>query len=76
MSIRAILTQKTLTGSKLSTKTLEKGVKYVQSYQRRHQNDVTGILLCVFTVNFEHTSHLSMKFLVLTMSKYLFPESK
>ena len=43
------VTQSALTCSKLTTETLEQGVKYFQSYVRRHRRR-SG----VFIVNFEH----------------------
>ena len=45
--------------SKLTTETLEQGVKHVQSH---------GRLSGVFNVNFEHISHLVLVFLLLTLS--------
>ena len=44
---------------KLTTETLEQGVRYVQSHWRR-----SGI----FIVNFEHISHLVLVFLLFTLN--------
>ena len=54
-----MLTQPEITCSKLTIETLEKGLKYAQSQRRR-----SG----VFTVNFEHISHLVLMFLLSTLS--------
>ena len=40
-------------------------MKYVQSWQERHQNDVTD----VFIVKFEQFSHTFLVFLFLTFNK-------
>ena len=45
--------QLTFTCSKPTTETLEKGVKYVQSYQQKHQNVVLEFVL--LTLNIFHT---------------------
>ena len=56
---------------KVATKTLEKGLKYIQSLQQKHQNDVVvhWRRSCVFIVNSEHISHLFLLFLLLTLDK-------
>ena len=54
------VTQAAIICSKLTTETLEQGVKYVQMFRRR-----SG----VFIVNFEHISHLVLVFLLLTLSR-------
>ena len=50
--------QSTFTCSKLTIEVLEQDVKYVQSYQKRHQNDANGnhFRPCcnVSVVNFKH----------------------
>ena len=53
------ITQPAFTCLKLTTETLEEGVKYVQSWCR------SG----VFIINFEHISHLVLVFLLLNLSK-------
>ena len=60
-------TQSAFTCSTLTIKTLEQGVKYVQSSQKRHRNDAwrrSG----VFIVNVEHILHLVLVFLLLTLN--------
>ena len=52
------------TYSKLTTETLEKSAKYVQSLQQKHQNDVIA-----FIANFEHILHIFLVFLFLTLNK-------
>ena len=60
-SFRGLLLNKpAFTCSKLTIETLEQGVKYVQNHWRR-----SG----VFNVNFEHISHLVLRFLLLTLSR-------
>ena len=39
------ITQPAITCSKLTIETLEQGVKYVQSYQKKHQSDIIGVVL-------------------------------
>ena len=39
------ISQPVITCSKLTIKTLEKGVEYVQSQQQKHQNNTNGIVL-------------------------------
>ena len=59
--------QTVITYSKLTRKTLEQGVKYVQSYRnmfRRHWHRAG-----VFIFNFEHISLLALVFLWLTLSR-------
>ena len=59
--------QPAITCLKLTIETLQQGVKYVQCYQQRYQNDGrrrSGI----FIVNFEHILHLVLVFLLLTLS--------
>ena len=46
------------TSSKLTTETLEQGVKYIQSWRRSD----------VFILNFEHISHLALVFLLLHLN--------
>ena len=58
--ITSLITQQTFTCSKSTTKTLEKSVKYIQSYWR---------CSCVFVVNVEHISRLFLVFLLLTLNK-------
>ena len=51
-------------------------VKFIQSYQHRHQNDGRHWRRSsVFIVNFEHISHLFLLFLFLNLSMHLFAYS-
>ena len=43
-----ILTQLTFTCSKSTIETLETGVKYVQSQQEKHQNEVNDVILVFY----------------------------
>ena len=45
MAVFDYLTQLTFTCAELTIETLEKGVKYVQSWQQKHQNEVNDIVL-------------------------------
>ena len=56
-------TQPTFTCSKSTVETPEQCVKSVQSYQQRHQNDVSN-----FIVYFEQIWHIDL-FPLLTLSK-------
>ena len=60
-------TQLTFTCSKSTIITLEKGVKFVQSYQWKHQNDVIDVVLLflLLTLNIFHI----FLFLLLTFNK-------
>ena len=55
-----VISRPAITCSKLTIETLEQGVKYEQPHWRR-----SG----VFIVTFEHISHLSLVFLLLTLTK-------
>ena len=67
------LTKLTFTCSKSTIETLQKGLKYAQIRQLKHQNDVieVGRRSCVFIVKFEHVSHLFLLFLLLTLNKQM-----
>ena len=41
--LKYIFTHPAYTYSKLTIETLEQGVKYVQSYKKRHQNEAIGV---------------------------------
>ena len=56
-----VTTQPAITCSNSTIDTLEQGVEYVESKERRHQNDVNGL-------NPEHISHFVLVFLLLTVS--------
>ena len=49
--------QAAFTCSKLTIETRKQGVKYVQIYQKRHQSDVTGVILVflLLTLNIFYT---------------------
>ena len=53
-------TQPAITYLKLTKETLEKGVKYVQSYLKKHQNDAKDVVLAslLLTLNIFHTLFL------------------
>ena len=52
-------TQPAITCLKLTKETLEKGVKYVQSYLKKHQNDAKDVVLVsLLTLNIFHTLFL------------------
>ena len=51
-------TQQTFTCSKSTIEAIEKDVTYVQSLQKRQQNDRHQHRYGGFIVNFEHISHL------------------
>ena len=53
--------------SNLTIKTLEQGVKYVQSQQEIHPKD-SWRRSSAFIVNLEHISHLVLVFLLLTLN--------
>ena len=63
------LTQPVITCSTLTIKTLQQGVKYVQSSQQKHQNEAIGRSSGVFIVNFEHIFNFFLVFLLLTLSR-------
>ena len=67
------LTKLTFTCSKSTIETLQKGLKYAQIRQLKHQNDVikVGRRSCFFIVKFEHVSHLFLLFLLLTLNKQM-----
>ena len=48
--------QLTFSCSKSTIESLEKGVKYVQNYQYKHQNDVQWLWTCVSIVDFEQVN--------------------
>ena len=52
--------QQTNSSSNSTIEAIEKGVKCVQSYEQRHQNDV---------INFEHILHLFVVFLLLALNR-------
>ena len=62
--------QPAITCSRLTIETLGQCVKYVQSLQKRNQNDARH---CsdVFIVNFKYISHLVLVFLLLTLSRQM-----
>ena len=47
-------------------------MKYVQSWQKRHQSDGIDVFLVSIFFNLEHVSHTVVVFLLLTLSMYLF----
>ena len=51
-----MITQLTFNCSKSTIEIVEKGVRYVQSYQQKHQNDVIDVflLLLFLTLNIFH----------------------
>ena len=65
LMIYGVPSQPTFTCSKLTTETLEKGVKYVKF----NNNDTRTRRSGVFIVNFGHISHLVLVFLLLTLSR-------
>ena len=58
----------TFTRSNSTKETVEKGVKYVQSLQKRQQKDAIDVA-CVFMFNFEQISHLVLVFPLLNLNK-------
>ena len=60
--------QLTFTCSNSTIETPEKGVKYVQNQQWKHQNNVNWRRSRISIVNFEHISRLFLVFLLLTSS--------
>ena len=53
---KGIPTQLVFTCSKSTLETLEKGVRYVQCYQKKHQKDVIDVLVfLLLTLNIFHT---------------------
>ena len=48
-SLKCVLTQLTFTFSKLTIETLEKSVKYVQSQQWKHENDVVYVVMVFYS---------------------------
>ena len=54
---KGLTSQQTFTGSKSTIETLERGVKYVQSQQLKHQNAVIDVVLIflLLTLNIFHT---------------------
>ena len=65
LMIYGVPSQPTFTCSKLTTETLEKGVKYVKFNNKDIRTRRSG----VFIVNFGHISHLVLVFLLLTLSR-------
>ena len=54
---KGLISQQTFNGSKSTIETLERGVKYVQSQQLKHQNAVIDVVLVflLLTLNIFHT---------------------
>ena len=62
VEIVAGTSQSAITCSKLTVERLEQGVKYVQIRRFWHRSGV-------FISNFEHISHLTLVFILLTLSR-------
>ena len=56
-------TQLTFTCSNSTIEKLEQGVKYVQNYHWKHQNDVIDVVLVFLLFHFEHISDIFLVFL-------------
>ena len=59
---------KTFSCSKATIETLEKGVKYVQKVPIKTAEQHHRRCSCVFSVNFDHISEISLVFLLLTLN--------